>query len=95
MMVAAKPKDEAQGSGALRSEVILAGILALLAADRDDKLREVTSSDARRRTEVVLADAGLSPSEIGKVLNKKPNTVAKIIQRARAKDVSPSNEEPA
>lgn len=66
------------------SQSALAGILALLAAERDDRLNGV-ATDKQRRTELVLADAGLTASEIAAVLNKKPGTVAKAVSRARAK----------
>ena len=62
----------------------MAGILALLAAEREDRLSG-TPTDKQRRTELVLADAGLTAFEIGRVLNKNPGTVAKAVSRARAK----------
>lgn len=72
------------GDAVISSEAALAGILALLATERDDRLGE-TPTDKQRRTELVLADAGLTATEIGIVLNKKPGTVAKAVSRARAK----------
>jgi len=66
-------------------EAIL-GLLALAAADREDRLAAREKSDHEpRKTEVVLADAGLTAGQIGRVLNKKPNSVAKTISRARGK----------
>ena len=50
----------------------MAGILALLAAEREDRLSG-TPTDKQRRTELVLADAGLAAFEIGRVLNKNPH----------------------
>jgi DNA-directed RNA polymerase specialized sigma24 family protein len=94
-MATPKPIEETVGSGVLRAEAALAGILALLAADRDDRLRDPNSSERARRTELVLADAGLTPQEISKVLNKKPNTVAKMISRARSKAAGASPEDAA
>ena len=52
-----------------------------MAAEREDRLEP--SANGARRTEVVLAGAGLSNSEIAALLDKKPDTVKKTIQRAR------------
>jgi len=91
-VAATKGADEPAGGQFIRSDAALSGILALLAADRDDRLRESNNGD-RRKTELVLADAGLTAGEIGKVLNKKANSVSKTIQRARAKDAVSTSEE--
>ena len=64
-------------------EQVMAGVLALLAADREDRLR--SDGAEPRRTEVVLADAGLTAAQIGRVLGKKPNSVTKTITRAKGK----------
>ena len=64
----------------------LIGILALLAADREERVIAQAKSGAElRRTEVVLADAGIAPAHIAQLLDKKPNSVLKTIARARAK----------
>lgn len=70
----------------LTQEQLLLGVVALLAADRDDRIATAgPSSSAIRKTEVVLADAGLAALDIAKILNKKANSVTKTITRARAK----------
>ena len=56
-------------------------MLALQAAERDERLGNAEP----RRTEVILADAGLSTGAIATVTGKKPDTVRKSIERARKK----------
>jgi DNA-directed RNA polymerase specialized sigma24 family protein len=58
-----------------------AALVALLAAERDERLSQ---SDAPRRTEVLLSDAGLSPHEIARLTGKTYAAVVKAIQRAKA-----------
>ncbi len=67
--------DEPDVAAALR------GLLALQATERDERLG---NADARR-TEVILADAGLSTGAIATLTGKKPDTVRKSIERARKK----------
>jgi DNA-directed RNA polymerase specialized sigma24 family protein len=70
----------------LTVERAMIGLLALMAADRDERVAAHDKSPAPpRRTEVVLADAGLTSQQIGLLLNKKPNSVAKTISRAKQK----------
>lgn len=70
----------------LTVERAMIGLLALMAADRDERVAALDKSSAPpRRTEVVLADAGLTAQQIGLLLNKKPNSVAKTVARARQK----------
>lgn len=64
-------------------EQAMAGVLAMLAAERDDNANPSRRSEDRRKTEVILADAGLAPAQIGQILGKKANSVAKTIERAR------------
>jgi DNA-directed RNA polymerase specialized sigma24 family protein len=83
----------AAGGDNLTNEQVMAGILGLLAAEREDRLAQKDNPKAEiRKTEVVLADAGLTSAQIGKILDKKPNSVTKTISRARAK--SAANEAP-
>lgn len=73
-MAGETPDQEVDLTNAIR------GILALLAAERDERLDDRLSS---RRTEVVLASAGLTFSQMGSILGKKPDTVRKAVERSR------------
>ena len=77
----------AEGGDGLTNEQVMAGVLGLLAAEREDRLAQKDRSGAElRKTEIVLADVGLTATQIGRVLGKKPNSVAKTISRARARN---------
>ena len=65
----------------LRPEAALGGILALLVDER-----ETRNGEAARKTEVVLADAGLNSEEIATVTGKSPEAVRKAIERARKRN---------
>jgi DNA-directed RNA polymerase specialized sigma24 family protein len=67
----------------LSLEKAMAGALAMLAAARDDEATPNRKPEERRKTEVILADAGIAVVQIAQILGKKPNTVSKIITRAR------------
>lgn len=67
----------------LSLEQAMAGVLAMLAAARDDEAAPNRKPEERRKTEVILADAGIAVVQIAQILGKKPNTVSKIIARAR------------
>jgi DNA-directed RNA polymerase specialized sigma24 family protein len=57
------------------------GVLAMLVAEREDRL---AAEDAdQRKTEAVLATAGLTANEIAPFVGKSTEAVAKAIQRAR------------
>lgn len=73
-----------QGSGTAQipADAALAGILALLVAEREERAKE-SKPDAR--TEVLLANVGLSAEAIATVTGKNAAAVRKAIQRARAK----------
>lgn len=60
-------------------QALLAALVALLADEREhDPVRT-----AARKTEVLLADVGLHPTQIGPILGKKPDTVRMAVRRAR------------
>jgi len=68
-------------------EQTMRALLALAAADREERVADERAGGARR-TELVLSDAGLTAAQIGGVLGKKTNTVAKTISRARGKETA-------
>jgi DNA-directed RNA polymerase specialized sigma24 family protein len=67
----------------------MVGILAILIAEREDRLAK---TDDPRRTEVVLADAGLSLSEIAMLTGRKYESVKTTIRRARDRTAKPSGD---
>jgi hypothetical protein len=60
------------------SQRALLGILALLAADRDERLEGGTP----RRTEIVLSDAGFSAREIANLTGREYEAVRSSLRRA-------------
>lgn len=58
------------------------GVLALLAADRDERAENDSSV---RRSELVLADAGLPPQAIADLTGKPKETIRSAVRRAEAK----------
>jgi hypothetical protein len=60
---------------------LMRGIVALLAADREDRVAR--DADVRR-PEPILSAAGLSISEIAEVTGKKYETVKTILRRTRS-----------
>lgn len=75
-MTRSEPSGRTKGATV---EQLLAAQLAILVADREDRLRE---SDPQK-TELVLHSAGFEVPEIATLLGKKPDTVRKVIQRAK------------
>lgn len=67
---------------AITVESAMAGILALLIDERDYRTAE--DKDAVR-TEVLLADAGLSLDEIATMTGRQYDTVRMAVKRGRAK----------
>jgi DNA-directed RNA polymerase specialized sigma24 family protein len=60
-------------------ETLLRAMLALMVADRDER----TLGKPPRRTEVVLAEAGLSLRDISELTGKSYDAVKKSVQRAK------------
>lgn len=58
---------------------MLLGMLALLAADRDERVEGTTP----RRTEVILEDAGFSAREIAQLTGKEYEAVRSSLRRAK------------
>lgn len=61
-------------------ESALAGLLALTVADRDERVK---AAKVGRRSELVLADAGLSAEQIAPLVNKSVGAVKKAVERDR------------
>jgi DNA-directed RNA polymerase specialized sigma24 family protein len=78
--MATAPKSESRSGIALESA--MTGVLALLIDEREERTRE--NQDAVK-TEVLLADAGLSIEDIAKATGKKYDTVRMAISRGRPK----------
>ncbi|HET7454189.1 MAG TPA: hypothetical protein VFJ76_01580 [Solirubrobacterales bacterium] len=60
------------------SDPALLGILALLAADREER------GDLEIPTELILTEAGLTPAQIGPMIGKSPGAVREKARRAKA-----------
>lgn len=82
--VAAKRKAQAAVSQPLSLDKSMAAVLAMLVADREDRLNGTQNGDPRK-TELVLATAGLQAAEIAPLVGKNAEAVRKAIQRGRAK----------
>lgn len=78
--------DAAADNAKLDTATALTGLLALAAAARDDP---ATAPEDRRRTEVVLADAGLTLVQISAVTGRKYEAVKTTVRRARAAQATP------
>lgn len=72
--------DERATPTATGSERVLLGMLALLAADRDERVEGTTP----RRTEIILDDAGFSAREIAQLTGKEYEAVRSSIRRAKS-----------
>jgi DNA-directed RNA polymerase specialized sigma24 family protein len=63
-------------------ESAMAGVLALLVDERDERAKD---NKEARKTELILAEAGLSPDDIATVMDKNVGAVRKTIQRGRGR----------
>jgi DNA-directed RNA polymerase specialized sigma24 family protein len=61
----------------------MAGILALMVADRDERLSHNANGKDAPKTEVLLAGAGLDAGQIAPLVGKNVPAVRKAIQRGR------------
>jgi hypothetical protein len=73
-------RAKAQDRTGISLESALAGMLALLIDERDDRTR---NDQEAAKTEVLLAQAGLSIEEIATVTGKKYDTVRRAITRGK------------
>ncbi|MEO6701020.1 MAG: hypothetical protein ABI140_14785 [Jatrophihabitantaceae bacterium] len=69
---------------------VMSAILGVLVAEREDRLASLDGKNGiePKKTELILANSGLSVHQIGELLDKKPDTVQKTITRARAKSTT-------
>lgn len=74
--------DESSGAS---GNTLLRAMLALQVADREARL----SGEEPRRSEVILADAGIALSDISALTGRKYETVKTAIRRARAAPAKP------
>lgn len=74
------PSNTETTNSAVSTEAALAGILALLADEREARIE---GGKGATKTEILLAGAGLAASEIAAVMGKKPDAVRKTLQRGR------------
>lgn len=72
--------NAAQSKGQITTDAALAGILVLLADQREHRAKD--DRDAVK-TEVLLARAGVSAGDIAALLGKNTDAVRKTIQRAK------------
>jgi len=75
--MAATQKNEALE---LDQDKALAGVLGLLVAEREERLNDKKDP---RKTEVILADAGLAIGDIAKLMGKNYEAVKMAIRRGR------------
>jgi hypothetical protein len=72
------PQPKKQQTQPIPMEAALSGTLAVMAAEREE-----SEGAARRKTEVVLAEAGLNNQQVGQMLGKGADAVRKVIERDR------------
>jgi DNA-directed RNA polymerase specialized sigma24 family protein len=77
----AKERSDGGGGSALPAEKVMLGVLALLAADRDERVEKASP----RKSELVLADAGFTWQEIAGLTGKNPEAVRSLLRRASGK----------
>lgn len=61
----------------------MAGVLAILVAEREERLNGTDEKNKPAKTEVLLANAGLNAAEIAQLMGKNLEAVRKSIQRGR------------
>jgi DNA-binding NarL/FixJ family response regulator len=65
---------------------VMLGLLAIQIAEREERIGD----GSPRRTEVVLADAGLTLAEIAALTGKNYETVKTTVRRARQRTAQPA-----
>ena len=79
-------KQEKPSTGIELNQVML-GLLAIHIAEREER---IDGDGSPRRTEVVLADAGLTLAEIAALTGKNYDTVKTTVRRARQRSAQGS-----
>lgn len=79
--MAVTKKTQAAAPQPLSLDKSMAAVLAMLVADREDRLAE--NGKEPRKTELVLATVGMQASEIAPLVGKNVEAVRKAIQRGR------------
>lgn len=69
----------------LPADKALSAMLALLVADREDRIATEPDGTSLRKTEVVLAAGGLTAAEIVPLVGKNLEAVRSTIKRGRSK----------
>jgi DNA-directed RNA polymerase specialized sigma24 family protein len=77
----APPPWKQQADAELGSAKVMAGVLAVLVADREERMGDDGSGPVK--TEILLRNAGFSAPEIARVMGKNVEAVRKTIQRGR------------
>jgi DNA-directed RNA polymerase specialized sigma24 family protein len=77
----APPGKKHVGDVELHPEKVMAGVLAMLVAEREERIGENPSAPVK--TEVLLNNAGLSAPEIARIMGKNSDAVRQTIQRGR------------
>ena len=65
------------------SSSVMAGVLAILVAEREERLNGTDEKNKPAKTEVLLANAGLTSGEIAQIMGKNVAAIQKAIQRGR------------
>ena len=76
------PKRRGQERHRIPPDSAMAGVLAMLVDEREDRNKDDKKA---AKTEVLLANAGLTVEDIQALTGKKPDAIRKAIQRGRAK----------
>lgn len=66
------------------AETAMTAILAVLVADREDRLYATDTKHEPARTEIVLSMAGLDNSQIAALVGRTKDSVQKTVKRGRS-----------
>lgn len=77
----APPSKKPQARVELDSAKVMAGVLAMLVAEREERMGDDGSGQVK--TEILLRNAGFAAPEIARIMGKNVEAVRKTIQRGR------------